>query len=57
MAASVVLNVSGVSIYDGSALSANSADVMFFIDPTASLVNIDGQQIRRATVETVSNPG
>ena len=57
MAASVGMNVSGTSVYDGSALSNISADVMFYLDPTASLVNIDGQQVRRATVETVANPG
>ncbi|CAB4997399.1 unannotated protein [freshwater metagenome] len=57
MAASVGLNVSGTSVYDGSTLSNTSADVTFYLDPTASLVNIDGQQVRRATVETVANQG
>jgi len=57
MAASVGMNVSGTSVYDGSSLTSTSADVMFYLDPTASLVNIDGQQVRRATVETVANPG
>ena len=57
MAASVGMNVSGTSVYDGSALSDTSADVMFYLDPTATFVNIDGQQVRRATVETVANPG
>jgi hypothetical protein len=57
MAANVGMNVSGTSVYDGSALSNISADVMFYLDPTAALVNIDGQQVRRATVETVANPG
>ena len=57
MAANVGMNVSGTSVYDGSALSNISADVMFYLDPTATLVNIDGQQVRRATVETVANPG
>jgi hypothetical protein len=57
MAANVGMNVSGTSVYDGSSLTNISADVMFYLDPTASLVNIDGQQVRRATVETVANPG
>jgi hypothetical protein len=57
MAATVGMNVSGTSVYDGSALSDTSADVMFYLDPTATFVNIDGQQVRRATVETVANPG
>lgn len=57
MSANVGMNVSGTSVYDGSALSNISADVMFYLDPTATLVNIDGQQVRRATVETVANPG
>jgi hypothetical protein len=57
MAASVGLNVSGTSVYDGSTLSNISADVTFYLDPTASLVNIDGQQVRRATVETVASQG
>ena len=56
LAASVNLNVSGTSIYDGSALSTTSADVTFYLDPTSTSVNIDGQQVRRATVETVHNP-
>jgi hypothetical protein len=57
MAANVGMNVSGTSVYDGSSLTNISADVMFYLDPTATLVNIDGQQVRRATVETVANPG
>jgi hypothetical protein len=56
MAASAALNVSGTSVYDGSGLSNTSADVTFYLDPTATLVNIDGQSVRRATVETVANP-
>jgi hypothetical protein len=56
MAASISLNVSGTSIYDGSDLSATSADVTFYLDPTATTVNIDGQKIGRTTVETVNNP-
>ena len=57
MAATVGMNVSGTSVYDGSSLTNISADFMFYLDPTATLVNIDGQQVRRATVETVANPG
>jgi hypothetical protein len=57
MAANVSMNVSGTSVYDGSSLTNISADVMFYLDPTATLVNINGQQVRRATVETVANPG
>ena len=56
MAAAVSLNVSGTSIYDGSDLSATSADVTFYLDPTATLINLDGQNIGRTTVETVNNP-
>jgi hypothetical protein len=56
MAATATLNVSGLSVYDGSALTNISADVTFYLDPTATMVNIDGQQVRRATVETVNNP-
>jgi hypothetical protein len=56
MAANVMMSVSGTSLYDGSALSTTSADVTFYLDPTASSVNIDGEQVRRATVETVHNP-
>ena len=56
IAAGVNLNVSGVSVYDGSALSTTNADAMFFIDPTSTLVNIDGGNVFRATVETVNNP-
>ena len=56
VAASVNLNVSGVSVYDGSALSTTNADAMFFLDPTSTLVNIDGANVHRATVETVNNP-
>jgi hypothetical protein len=56
LAASVSLNVSGTSVYDGSDLSATSADVTFYLDPTATSVNIDGASIGRTTVETVNNP-
>jgi hypothetical protein len=56
MAAAVSLNISGTSIYDGSDLSTSSADVTFYLDPSRSLVNIDGQLVGRTTVETVNNP-
>ena len=55
MAANVNLNVSGVSMYDGTPLSSTSADVTFYLDSTATLVNLNGQIVRRATVETVNN--
>ena len=54
--ASAAVSVSGTSIYDGSVLSANNADVTFFIDPSAQTVNIDGQLVHRTTVETIDNP-
>ena len=54
--ATAAVSVSGTSIYDGSVLSLNNADVTFFIDPTATVVNIDGQLVRRTTVETIDNP-
>ena len=54
--ATAAVSVSGTSIYDGSVLSINNADVTFFIDPTATVVNIDGQLVRRTTVETIDNP-
>ena len=54
--AAAAVSVSGTSIYDGSVLSVNNADVTFFIDPTATVVNIDGQLVRRTTVETIDNP-
>ena len=56
MAASVSVNVSGTSAYDGSNLEAGNGDVTFYIDPTASVINIDGQLVRRTTVETIDNP-
>jgi len=55
-AASVSLSLSGTSVYDGSDLSNKSADVTFYLDPTATQVNIDGQLVGRTTVETVNNP-
>lgn len=54
--ASAAVSVSGTSIYDGSVLSANNADVTFFIDPARTAVNIDGQSVFRTTVETIDNP-
>ena len=56
MAAAISLKLTGTSIYDGSDLSATSADVTFYLDPAATTVNIDGQSIGRTTVETVNNP-
>jgi hypothetical protein len=56
LASTVAVSVSGTSVYDGSTLSALNADVTFFIDPTASIVNIDGQSVFRTTVETIDNP-
>lgn len=56
LAANANLNVSGVSVYDGSSLSSTNADVMFYLDPSAQQVNINGENVRRATVETVNNP-
>ena len=51
--ASATVNVSGTSVYDGSTLSGTSGDITFYIDPAATTVNIDGQLVRRTTVETV----
>ena len=54
--ASVSINVSGTSVYDGADLTPNSADVTFYLDSTAQVVNIDGQNVGRVTVETINNP-
>ena len=54
--ASAAVSISGTSVYDGSVLSANNADVTFFIDPSAATINIDGQLVHRTTVETIDNP-
>ena len=43
-------------MYDGSVLGPDNVDVTFFIDPSASTVNIDGQSVFRTTVETIDNP-
>lgn len=56
MSAAISLATSGTSIYDGSVLSANSADVTFYLDPAATLINIDGASVGRTTVESVNNP-
>lgn len=56
LAAAVSMSIAGTSVYDGSDLSPTSADVTFYLDPTATLVNIDGQSVGRTTVETVNNP-
>jgi len=54
--ASVSLNVTGTSVYDGSNLGPNSGDVIFYPDPAASQVNIDASTVGRVTVETINNP-
>ena len=56
LASAASLNIAGTSIYDGSDLSTTSADITFYLDPTGTLVNIDGQIVGRTTVETVNNP-
>ena len=56
LASAASLNLAGTAIYDGSDLSATSADVTYYLDPTRTLVNIDGQIVGRTTVETVNNP-
>ena len=57
MLANATVSVSGTSIYDGSILSDQNGDVTFYIDPTAATINIDGQSVRRTTVETIDIPG
>ena len=56
MQAQASLSVAGTSVYDGSTLSPNSADVTFYLDPTTQTVNVDGQLVGRTTVESVNNP-
>jgi hypothetical protein len=56
MNASIALLTSGTSVYDGSVLSAKSADVTFFLDPSQQSINVDGANVGRTTVETVNNP-
>jgi len=55
--ANATVSVSGTSIYDGSILSNQNGDVTFYLDPAATTINIDGQLVRRTTVETIDNPG
>ena len=55
LAASAAISVTGTSIYDGSVLSPQNADVTYFLDPAATTVNINGQEVGRTTVETVNN--
>ena len=54
--ATVSVNTSGTSIYDGADMTPNNADVTFYLDQSANIVNIDGQNVGRVTVETVNNP-
>ena len=54
--ASVSINTSGTSVYDGADLTVNSADATFYLDSSATTVNLDGQNVGRVTVETVNNP-
>ena len=54
--AAISLSTAGTSVYDGSNLSPNSADITFYLDPTQLTVNIDGQTVGRVTVEAVNNP-
>ena len=56
LAAAASLSIAGTSVYDGSDLSPSAADVTFYLDPSGTLVNIDGQSVGRTTVETVNNP-
>jgi hypothetical protein len=55
ISASAAISVSGTSVYDGSVLGPQNADVTYYLDPSATLVNINGQQVGRTTVETVNN--
>jgi len=56
LSAAASLSISGTSVYDGSDLSNTSADVTYYLDPTGTVVNVDGQVVGRTTVETVNNP-
>lgn len=56
LTASAVLSVSGTSVYDGTVLSSKNGDATFYLDPTAAIINIDGQKVFRTTVETIDNP-
>lgn len=55
LAATAAISVSGTSVYDGSLLAPQNADVTYYLDPSATAVNINGQSVGRATVETVNN--
>lgn len=55
--AQIAVNVSGTSVYDGSVLSPTNSDVTFYLDPSATAVNVDASTVNRTTVETVDNPG
>jgi hypothetical protein len=55
LAASAAVTVVGTSVYDGSLLSPQNADVTYYLDPLATTVNINGQLVGRTTVETVNN--
>jgi hypothetical protein len=55
ISATAAISVSGTSVYDGSTLGPQNADVTYYLDPSATLVNINGQQVGRTTVETVNN--
>ena len=57
LVANAALSVSGTSIYDGSILSTQNSYATFYLDPTSTIVNIDGQRVFRSTVETIDNPG
>lgn len=54
--AQVKLNIQGTSLYNGSDLSLQNADVTFYFDPNAQTVNIKGKDVKRTTVETLENP-
>ena len=54
--ASVAGSVSGTAVFDGTVLSSKNGDVTFYLDPTSTTVNIDGQKVFRTTVETIDNP-
>jgi hypothetical protein len=56
LAATAALSISGTSVYDGSVLSSKNGDATFYLDPTSTIVNIDGQKVFRTTVETIDNP-
>ena len=53
--ANASLNVSGTSVYDGTTLTANSADVVFYPDPSGAQVAVDASTIGRVTVESIAS--